>query len=270
MKSKILINVEKIEEIDDYRKAGITAFLFALTDYTVGYANTYTISEIEKIDVSNKYILINRLLECHDVDNLKKLLKQLKTIKGIVYEDIAVYRIVKELNLDIELIYFQNHFGTNSRSINFWLDRVDSMFLSNELTEEEIKDILTKVNKDVCLNVFGYNQIMYSRRILLTNWSREFNIPYKNDNVLEEVSTKIKIRAIENKYGTVMYSENIFNGLKLLELEHLKYGYFNTTFISHEDVMKILNNEDNTLSFDKGFLKKATIYKLKERSKHNG
>lgn len=270
MKSKILINVEKIEEIDDYRKAGITAFLFALTDYTVGYVNTFTISEIEKIDVSNKYLLINRLLECHDVDNLKELLKQIKTIKGIVYEDIAVYRLIKEFDLDVELIYFQNHFGTNSRSINFWLERVDSMFLSNELTEEEIKDILAKVKKDVCLNVFGYNQIMYSRRNLLANWSREFNIPYKNNNVLEEVSTKIKIRAMENKYGTVMYSENIFNGLKLLELEHIKFGYFNTTFMSHDEVMQVLNGQDNTLLCDDGFLKKATIYKLKERSKNNG
>ena len=67
-----------------------------------------------------------------------------------------------------------------------------------------------------------------------------------------------------------MYSENIFNGLKLLELEHIKFGYFNTTFMSHDEVMQVLNGQDNTLLCDDGFLNKATIYKLKERSKNNG
>ena len=61
MMSKILINVDDAKYIDDYRKAGIDAFLFALEGYSVGY-NTYTLEEIEKNDVSNKYILINRLL----------------------------------------------------------------------------------------------------------------------------------------------------------------------------------------------------------------
>ena len=131
MNNKILIYVDNKDYVSDYRKAGVSAFLFALKDYCVGYENTYTLDEIEKVDVSNKYILINRLLDCNDVDNLKVILKDIDSIKGIIYEDISVYRIVKELGLDIELIFFQNHFATNSYSVNFWLDRVDSLLISN-------------------------------------------------------------------------------------------------------------------------------------------
>ena len=266
MKNKILIYVDNISYLSDYRKAGVTAFLFALKGYCVGYENTLTLEEIEKLDVSNKYLLINRILDCNDIDKLRELLKNIKSIKGILYEDIGVFNVVKELNLDLELIFFQNHFATNSYSVNFWLDRVDSLMLSNEITKNEIKNILENAKREVCVHVFGYNQVMYSRRLLLTNWSEEFNIPFKDKNVIEEIVTKIKFRAIENEFGTVMYSENIFNGLDLLDLDNIKYGYINTTFLDHETVMKVLET-GNYDGGDRGFLEKETIYKLKEVKK---
>lgn len=268
MKSNILIYVDNIEHISDYRKAGISAFLFALKDYSIGY-NTYTLEEINKIEVSNKYILLNRVLDCKDIDKLKEILPNFTNIKGIIYEDIGIYQLIKELNLDIELIQFQNHFGTNTSSLNFWLDRVDSMFVSNELTKDEISTILENVKKPVCLHLFGYNQVMYSRRKLLTNWSEEFDIPYKNTNIIIDKATKVGFRAVENEYGTVMYSERIFNGKELINKENVKYFYINTMMIDHNEVMDFINNINSHYSSneDNGFLEKETIYKLKERAK---
>jgi collagenase-like PrtC family protease len=269
MKNKILIYVDDTSYLSDYRKAGVTAFLFALKGYCVGYENTLTLEEIEKLDVSNKYLLINRILDCKDIDILKELLKNIKNIKGIVYEDIGVFNVVKELKLDIELIFFQNHFATNSYSVNFWLDRVDSLMLSNEITKDEIEKILKNAKREVCVHVFGYNQVMYSRRLLLSNWSEEFNIPKKNTNVIEDKATHVKFRAIENEYGTVMYSENIFNGSKLLELDNVKYFYVNPMMIDHKDIMTYLNDLNRELKDgeDIGFLERETIYKLKEKKK---
>ena len=263
--SNILINVDDANNINDYRKAGINAFLFALKDYCVGY-NTYSIEEINKINVDNKYILINRLLDSFDVDKLKEILKTIKDIKGIVYEDIAVYMIAKDLNLNVELIYFQNHFGTSLPEINFWLDKVDSMFTSNEITKEEIEYILNGAKKSVCIHYYGYNQVMYSRRKLLTNWSEEFGIPYKNNNILEDQATHVKFRALENEYGTVMYSDKIYNGTPLKNAKNIKYLYINPTMIDHEQVMDFLTNDKHYSELeDNGFLEKETIYKLKEK-----
>ncbi len=267
MISNILIYVDDINHIDDYRKAGVAAFLFALEGYSVGY-NTYTLEEIEKIDVSNKYVMINRVLDCKSVDGLKEVLPKLKNVKGLVYEDIAVYNLVKELGLDLETIFYQNHFGTNSNSVNFWLDRVDSMFISNELTKDEIKTIVSNASKPVVLNLYGYNQVMYSRRMLLSNWSDFFEIDKKNTNVLTDRATKVQFRAMENEFGTVMYSGNIFNGKELLGLNNVKYYYVNTTLVDHSDIMDFLTNtEHNSDMEDNGFLDKETIYKLKERNK---
>ncbi len=267
MISNILIFVDDFNHIDDYRKAGVSAFLFALEGYCVGY-NTYSLEEIKNVNVSNKYVILNRVLDCKDIDNLKEIVTRLDGIKGLVFEDIGVYNLVKDMDLGIELILFQNHFGTNVQSINFWLDRVDSMFVSNEITKEQVEFILSGTKKSVVLHLFGYNQVMYSRRLLLSNWSEAFDIPNKNTNVIVDRATKVKFRAMENEYGTVMYSDKIFNGKELLGLENVKYYYVNTMLVSHNEVMDFLTNKDHiNYEEDNGFLDKETIYKLKERNK---
>ena len=267
MISNILIYVDDINHIDDYRKAGVSAFLFALEGYSVGY-NTYTLESINNIEVSNKYVMINRVLDCESVDSLKEVLPKLKGVKGLVYEDIAVYNLVRDLGLNLEMIFYQNHFGTNSNSVNFWLDRVDSMFISNEITKEEISTIVSNAKKEVVLHLFGFNQVMYSRRKLLSNWSEFFDIDKKNTNLLTDRATKVQFRAMENEFGTVMYSGKIFNGKELLGLSNVKYYYVNPTMIEHDVVMDFLTigNHNNEVEVN-GFLDKETIYKLKERNK---
>ena len=263
--SNILIYVDKLEYISDYRKAGVSAFLFGLSNYCVGY-NTYTLDDIKSVEVSNKYLLINRVLDCKAIDELKVILKDISGIKGIVFEDIGLVNVLNDF--EGEKILFQNHFGTNKDSINFWLDRVDSVFVSNEITYDEIDYICKNVKKDVVLHLYGYNQVMYSRRLLLSNWSERFNIEKKSTNVISDISSGIKFRAMENEYGTVMYSQNVFNGSRLLGLDNVKYYYVNTTMVDHNVIMDFLTNKEHSSEDeDNGFLDRETIYKLKGRDK---
>jgi hypothetical protein len=64
-----------------------------------------------------------------------------------------------------------------------------------------------------------------------------------------------------------MYSENIFNGSRLLELDNVKYFYVNPMMIEHKDMMAYLKDLGRDLKDgeDDGFLNRETIYKLKER-----
>lgn len=264
MISKILIYVDDIKHLEDYRKAGVAAFLFGLEGYCVGY-KTYSLEDIEEIDVSNKYIILNRILGSEEIDNFKNIVMKFKTIKGIVFEDIGIYQVLKKLNTKLEMILFQNHFATNTKSVNFWLDRVDSLFIGNELTKNELEVITDKAIKPVCIHLYGYNQVMYSRRLLLSNWEEEFNIPKEKTNVITDKATGIKFRAVENEYGTVMYSDKIFNGKDLLNLSNIKYFYVNTMLVSHNQVMYFLNTFEMMDNENDGFLNKETIYKLKER-----
>ena len=60
--SNILIYVDKLDYISDYRKAGVSAFLFGLSDYCVGY-NTYDLESIKGIEVSKDDLKWNYFLQ---------------------------------------------------------------------------------------------------------------------------------------------------------------------------------------------------------------
>ena len=73
---------------------------------------------------------------------------------------------------------------------------------------------------------------------------------------------------MENEYGTVMYSQNVFNGSRLLGLDNVKYYYVNTTMVDHDVIMDFLTNKEHSSEDeDNGFLDRETIYKLKGRDK---
>ena len=58
MKNKFLVSINNLLDIEKYKKVGITTFLFPLEDYTVGYPTCFSITEINKIEGINKYVLI--------------------------------------------------------------------------------------------------------------------------------------------------------------------------------------------------------------------
>ena len=133
-KSKLLININNLNEISEYKKIGITNFLFAIKDFSIGY-NTFTLNEIP----DNSYILINRVMDTKTIEELKTIKDELKRFKGIFFEDLGVYNILRDLG--VELIWFQNHFTINKESVNFWLNKVDSVLLGNEITSGEIEEL---------------------------------------------------------------------------------------------------------------------------------
>lgn len=85
----------------------------------------------------------------------------------------------------------------------------------------------------------------------------------------QDIVTHVRFRAIENEYGTVMYSDKIFNGKELLDLDNVLYFYVNSMMVEHNELMDYLKdmNRDRNNMEDDGFLNKETIYKLKERNK---
>lgn len=260
MLTNYLVSINNLNDINIYKKAGITTFLFALKDYSIGYETTFTTNEINNLNVT-KYVLINTLLNSKTIDLLKLVIKNLN-VDGFVFEDIGVLNILNELHIKSKKILFMNHFNCNSISVNTWLNYCDSVVISNELTYSEYKYITDNVNAPVVLNTFGYNEIMYSKRKLLSNFYAKFNIQGSLSNIIEDKVTHIKFHLVESPLGTVALSEHIFDGRRLLNLNNVLFYYLNTSFISTSDVLKFINKEEvpNT---DTGFLDKPTIYKLR-------
>lgn len=256
--SKILININNLSEIDEYKKIGITNFLFAVDEFSIGY-NTFDIKDIP----DDAYILMNRVFDCDTVDDLVRCQEEFKRFKGIIYEDIAVFNTFRHSNL--ELIWFQNHFQTNQESIEFWLKNgCSSSVISNEITENEIIDIINNSSKPLVLNIFAKNQIMYSRRTLLTNFNKYNNLDDYNDMTLYEPHTNNEFLARENSYGTIIYNNTYFNYVPLMSKvddAKIKFYLVMNLDLKPRDIEKILKGES---CGDSGFLDKKTVYRMSE------
>ena len=262
MNDKIMVNIKDIKEIDEYLNGGVSNFLVPLENFGVGY-ETISISDISQIN-KNFYLLINRILTTKEILKLKDILVDLKNpyIKGIFFEDIGIWEVLKEIDKPWEKIYYPNHFGTNYASINSFLNRgIDSMVVSNELTYKEIEEITKKVLKPVVINVYGYNQIMYSRRNLISNFNAEFDLDLEKDNEIREKITKKQLKIKENQYGTVIFDEKIYQNFHLMDLkDNIKFYYVNTTFLEVSEVLNAISEQKQ--GDDSGFLNRKTVYKI--------
>lgn len=235
-------------------------FLFPMTGYSVGFYHTFT---FEEISVPHSYIFINRILDKETISNLKRDLANLpETIAGICFTDLGILHIVKELNLSVQLIYMQNHNTTNRLSIEYYLEYVDSVLLSTDITEEEMRLILDNVKKPLVVPYFMRADAMYSRRTLLTNYADHFGYPKKTMETLQEEITDQSFFAVENEYGTVLYADKFIDYHEFSH-ENILYYYINPLGLTNSEIEAILNGEE-ILNTDTGFLHKETYYRLKE------
>lgn len=260
-KDKILINIENLSDLEYYKKIGINNFLFAVNDFSIGY-KTFNLNDIKNLDC-NKFLLINRIFNNEDCENFKKIIDELNNFDGIIFEDIGIYNMLKDTN--IKLIWNQSHFATNISSINYWLELVSSAVISNELTCDEVKKILDDSNKPLILNVFGKNPIMYSRRTLLTNFNKNFNLINTTDAILKESITNNEFNAIETEKGTFIKNNKFFNLIPYLKDFNdikIKYYLIFPDGLDKESIINVINGNEIE-DTDDGFMNKKTIYKLK-------
>ena len=260
--TKFLVSINNINDIKDYKKVGVTTFLFPIKDYSIGYENSFSIDEINSVN-EKKYVLINRLLNTSEIESVKSVIDKLN-VDGIIFEDIGLYNILKDYSF--EKILFMNHFNTNSISINYNLNYFDSVFVSNELTYDEYNIITSKAKKELILSIFGYNQVMYSKRELLSNFNTHFNLNKTYKNTIKDKNSDTRFNIVEQNGETIVLSSKIFDGRRLLNLDNIKYYYLNTSYIDKEIALSFIKGED-ILNSDEGFLDKATYYKLEEVEK---
>ncbi|MFI3260214.1 MAG: U32 family peptidase [bacterium] len=235
----------------DLEKLKGCKILYPIKFFSVGF-NSYF--EIDDITTPNSYLYINRLLTSSDLDQLKILLLNLPSnIVGIIFEDLGIYEITK--NINIEKIFSSSHILTSSKSINTYLRYFDSCALSSDITKEEIDNILNKADKEICIHAFGHMPLSYSRRLLNTNYATNYKINFENNLNIE--NTNFKFIVNENEYGTVIYDKDIFSCLELKFEKEFKYMIINLFEIGAE---KFFNNDYETTD---SFLSRKTFYKVK-------
>ncbi len=259
MTNNYLIAVTNLD-ILKLNKSNIS-FLFPITNLSVGFLKTF---EIKDITYPNSYLYVNRILDKESINYLDNLLNNLpKNIKGIAFTDLGVLEVLKKHQSNLKTFYMQNHNTTNSLSVNYYLDYVDSLLISTDITGKEIINILDKAKKPLILPYFTLIDAMYSRRLLLTNYTEHYNLPKRKEAILQEKVSKVEFNTIENEYGTVLYNKKYLD-YRSIKHQNILYNYINPLYLDLDTIKKILNNEEVNIASDTGFLNNATIYKVKE------
>lgn len=246
-----LVTLTNKELQQDLRDKDIR-FLYPLKSFSVGYPQTY---EIEEID---DFLLINRLLTDEELDTLEKLLKK-SHIKGIVFDDLGVLEVIKDL--DIEKVLLLDHYATNVRSINYYLDYCDSVVVSSDLNIDEIEYISKNAKKEVIVMVFGLKRLMYSRRYLLTNYALHHKIELKTK--IKSVINDKGFLILEDDYGTCFYAGKYYNALELLSLKNIKYFWYDCIDLDDEEIKRIIKDKAPTIGTETLFLHEVATYKIK-------
>ena len=265
-------------------KNKVDGFILGLKDLSVNLP--YYLELDELLDVINNltdkeiFVSLNKNMHNTDLKYLKEVLIRLDqtNIKGIIYYDVSIVNLKRELNLVLDLVWGQEHMTTNYLTMNYWYDfGAKYTFVSSDITFDEIKEISNLSKSKLMIQIFGYQPIFTSYRHLVNNYLMTFNIDNESKEYrIEKEGNTYSI--VDDKIGTTVYSNNILNGIEeYLELD-VDYVVLNSYNINNfENVIDLFNsvNKNNKTEYynqikdmygnvDKGFLYKETIYKVKK------
>lgn len=289
---KLLISLNTLE-LETYLKF-TNSFIIGLKDYCVNYYEA-SISDIEK--VLNKYptielfVSLNKNIFNDDLQELKIMLMQLTKIKikGLIFYDLSILNMVKGLDLDIPLVIAQDHLITNYNICNYYCEKgVEYAYLSSDITKDEIIEISKKSNIKLMTFFFGNILITHSKRKLLTNYYKYYNIAHREKSgLIKEKNKEEETYYIEeNKIGTNILTKKILNGADFFyELkDKIEYAILDSNvrddkFNNFLDIVELYSlalkekiSEEEFVEKNKkimgkelysGFFDKKTIYKVK-------
>ena len=275
-----LLGIINDNNYKDYIEKGLDGFIFPLKDFSVDYKRYYTLNELKNyFDNNDKlgYVVINKMIFNQELTNLKEILKELEKIKvsGILFYDLAIYNLIKEMKLKIPLILNTTHMVTSTETINTYYNLgVKKAYLTNEITKEEIIRIRENTKSELFILLLGYPIVAIRKRHLLTNFYKNINQTKKKEVLIEEPKTKQKFLVRENNFGTSFFYYKILNLSNFYEKLN-KYkdicGILDLSSFESNKALKIVLNYTNfnkekldlLLGRNRGFLNRKTIYKVK-------
>lgn len=190
--------------------------ILPLMDYSIGFDVYYTVSEINSLSKKlNISVIINKFLHKEDIKNIFNIINKLEidNIKYIFVEDLGLVSLLD----NNKVVVSQNHIINNYDSINYFKSLgYSNILVNNDLTINELKEIISKTSSNLFMYFISKNNLMYSKRRLLTAFSNYKNSDILKKEVITEKVSNHKLIIKEEKCGTCIFNKRIFAGNKYM------------------------------------------------------
>lgn len=237
---------------------------------------------VKKIKNKSFKVIINldRIIPENEIEKFLKFLKDISELNFdyIIYSDYAVLNNIDEKFYD-KLIYDPKTLICTKEELDVIPTKA---FISSELSLNELADF-NNAKKSIAIDAFGYRQMMYSRRPLLSLVMPKGKVKANKLYNLVEETREDNYKIYETKrnkdnYGTFVYNKGIyclFNELKelnniaiirlnsmflkdvIVAVSHEYYNLINGLNPNYQNLLKIF--KDNNLEVDNPFLECESV-----------
>ena len=214
--------IEPINKNNLYEET-VDGIILPLKDYAVESIISFSLAEIKDIVKNSEceiFIKINKNLLNEDIEDLTNILKELDklNIKDILFYDLAVLELKKELDLKVDLVWNQTHMVNNYRTCDYYYNHgVKYALLGKEITLDEIIEIINKSKITSMVEVVSKPSVAFSKRKLVTNYYKDLGKEVNNDIVVKEKVTDTNYEFIEDSNGTSIFLDKITNGTSVIK-----------------------------------------------------
>ena len=266
--NKIIVKPNKKEDISNILKQNIDGIILPLKDFSVAssfFLSTYDIINL-KTD-KEKIVLINKIMHNKDIDKLEDILIKLKNsdISKIMFYDIGVYSLCKRLNIDKDLVIYQDHLNRSINSNNYYKKLgINYSYITSDITIDEIKEIKESTDIKLFYTIYGRIPLFCSRRYLLTNYFKYINKDKKDGNYYIK-NNNDNLYVDEEDNACIIYSDIVNLTNEIDKIPFIDYLVIDLNNIDDYKsiIKKVINKENDGKEYYQGFYKNKTIYKVK-------
>ena len=272
--SKYLLKISSDENIYPGYNLG---YILGMEKYAICFNCYFNLDSIKKIvkkyPETSFFVALNRVIYEEELIDYKKTLKELDklNLSGIIVGDLAALTY----DLKTPLIIDQLHLNNSYLSINHYHKNNCGVYLTNDITKDEINEIKANTKAILLKQVFGHIHLSTSVRKLITNYLVYFNKGIDNSiHYIKENDKDDEYIIIEESFGTHILTSNVLDLYE--EMDNINSDYFVIDTYLIDDVLindivnayvkndvKSIYKVRKKLNITKGFIDTKTTYKVK-------